>query len=243
MVKSGVLAAAAMMLGFGSHAFGACQVIWNNYTMPGNKTGCYEIWGSNITFNGNGYKVTGSGAEGSNTIIAIKGYNVTVKNVEINCNTKLTGVDMTNNGTSKAMDMRISNCYYGVWRKNTNASVTGKLDGGSTFMNNTFDVLGSDGSNTTVYTYDLDANSNGYGYGVFAASCPLYDSKSIIYLKNFGMIGASNTFFWLYKTFFFANSHHDLYINAVPAAYLQGVNLGSYQKGLLNIDSKVIYIN
>jgi hypothetical protein len=240
--RTGVLkTAAALLLGFGHHAFGACQVIWSNYTVPANASTCYEIWGSNITFNGNNKKITGTSAQTSNTIIAVKGINVTVKNVEINCNTKLTGIDFENAGASKAEGIRISNCYYGVWKKNTGLSVTGVFDGGSNMMNNFFDVLSNDGTSKNIYTADVDAYANGGGYGLYATTSPFYDYRSIVYAKNFGVIAAENSFFWMNQSQLSLNSHHDLYLYSVAAAYLTNVLLGSGAgKQILNYNSNVI---
>jgi hypothetical protein len=244
MGKSGVLgAAAALLLGFGHEAFGACVQVYQNYTVPANASTCYEIWGSNMTFNGNGKTITGTSAQASNTVILVRGYNVTVKNVIVNCNTKLTGIEFTNAGNSKAEAVRSSNCYYGVLKNNTGLTVTGLQDGGINMLNNFFDVLSNDGTSTNIYTYDLDVAANGGGYGLYATTSPFYDYSSVIYLKNFGVIAAANTFFWMNTTWLGLNSHHDLYVNNVPTVYLQKVSLTSNGKQLLNVNSNIVTIN
>jgi hypothetical protein len=241
MKKSGKLKVmAALCLGIGYPSFGACQAIYANFTMPSNKSTCYEIYGSNVTFNGNGYKLTGTTAQASSVLIAVKGYNVTVKNVEIDCNTKATGIEYTNAGTSKAEAIRISNCTYGVRKINTGLNISGKLDGGSNMMNNFFDVINTDVGSTNMYTADLDGFQYGSGYGVFTNYAPFYDYRSLFYQKRIAIIAASNSYFWLNKTSFFLNKVNDLYVNSVPTVYLSGVSWGFGYQTILNINSKIV---
>jgi hypothetical protein len=237
MAKLGLLA--ALGLGLGYQAFGACTVVYSNYTLNSDVYGCFEIYGPNVVFNGNGHRIIGTGAQTSDKIIAVKGYNVTVKNADIDCNTKLTGIDVSNAGNSSRVDdIRIRNCTYGIRNTHSGLDITGKSDGGSNMLNNFMDVVSIDPTANHTYTYYLDGFNNGSGYGVYTATVPYYDGFSIFYNRSIGMIASANTFFWLNYTQFTANTKYDLYLYNVPTAYLTHVLLGS--TGLLNVNSKVV---
>jgi hypothetical protein len=241
MEKSGMLKIlTALGLGFAYQAFGACTVIYSNYSLNSDVSNCFEIYGTNGVFNGNGHRIYGSAAQTSDKIIKVRGYNVTVKNVDIDCNTKLTGIDFLNAGnSSRVSDIRIRNCSTGILNAGTGLDVAGITDGGSNMINNFVDVLSNDQSSNHVYTYNLDGSSNGTGFGVYTSNTPYYDANSIFYLRAVGLAGIANSFFWLNHTSFIFNTNWDLYLVAVPAAYLTQVSLGSAHT-IMNYNSKII---
>jgi hypothetical protein len=227
-------------LGFAYQAFGACTAIYSNYTLNSDVSNCFEIYGSNVVFNGNGHKITGSSAQASDKIIKVRAYNVTVKNVKIDCNTKMTGIDFSNAGnSSRVTDISIKNCTSGIMNAGTGLDVTGFSDGGANMMNNYTDVLSNDQSSNHVYTYSLDGFSNGTGIGVYAGNVPYYDSNSTFYLRAMGLIGVANSFFWLNHSHFAVNTNWDLYLIGIPAAYLTQVTTTSTHK-IMNSGSNII---
>jgi hypothetical protein len=240
MGKMGILGKAkllaALCLGFSYPAFGACQVIVSNYTLTSDVNDCFEIYGAYVVFDGNGHKIYGSSSQASDKVIAVRGYNTTVKNLEVDCNTKLTGIDVSRAGNSRVDGIRISNCTYGVRNSESGLDVSGILDHGSNMINNTFDVISSDQSSGHLYTYDLDGYHNGTGYGVYSAFTAYYDSYSLYYLKSIGMIASSNWYFWINHTQFFGNTNYDLYLINVANAYLTQVR----QPIIRNSNSRVI---
>jgi hypothetical protein len=241
MNKSGMIKIlAAFGLGFTYQAFGACKAIYSNYSLNSDVYDCFEIYGANVVFNGNGHKIYGSAAQASDKIIKVRASNVTVKNADIDCNTKLTGIDFGNAGnSSRVSDIRIRNCSTGILNAGTGLDVTGISDGGSNMLNNYVDVLSNDQSSNHVYTYYLDGFSNGTGFGVYTGNTAYYDSYSIFYLRAMGMAAIANSFFWLNHTSFFLNTNWDLYLVSVPAAYLTKVSMSSAHK-IMNSNSKVI---
>lgn len=215
---------AALSLGLAYQAFGACTVIVSNYTLPYDVSGCFDIYGANVVFDGNNHKITGSSAQSSNTIITIHGYGTTVKNVNIDCNTKLQGIFANSAGSSiNANDVRVTNCTYGVFNTNSGMSVSGKEDGGNNFLNNAIDIVSIDSRASYTYTSYLDAYGNNKAFSVYTATAPYYDYSSLIYGHQTGLLANGNTFFWLNYTFFFANSNLDLDLSNIPAAYLTQV--------------------
>ena len=213
------------ILGFGYHAYGACIKVYGNFNLASDIFTCYEIYGNNITFNGNGHTVYGNPSQSSNIVINVMGTNnVTVKNVTVDCNTKSTGIEFDNAGSSNATDIMVKNCYVGVQKSNTNLNVVG-LGGGtlSNMINNSMDVNSFDGTSTYIYTSYLDGYNNGTGFGVHVDTSPYYDYNSVFYLKNVGLLANNNSFFWLDHTYFFANTSKDLMLYNIPAAYLSSV--------------------
>jgi len=218
---------AMALMGFSYQAFGACQRIYGNFNLTSDVSTCYEIYGTNLTFNGNGHKITGSSAQSSNIVLGVFGYNkVTVKNVSIDCNTKTTGIEFDNAGSSNATDIVTANCYTGVQKSNTNLNVAAKVTGGNNMLNNNFDINSFDGTSTNIYTSQLDAaSSSSTGFGIHVDTSPFYDYASQIYLKNVGVIANNNSFFWLDHSWFGGfNAFRDLMLYNIPAAYMSGVN-------------------
>jgi hypothetical protein len=224
MKKSGVFRTiAALSLGLAYHAFGACTVIVSNYTLPGDVTGCFDIYGANVVFDGNLHKITGTTAQASNTIITIHGYGTTVKNVDIDCHTKVQGVWATSAGTSvNVSNVRVNNCTYGVFNANSGVNVSGRMDGGNNFLNNAIDIVSIDSRANHTYTYNLDCYGNNKPYGVYTSVAPYYDSYSYFYGRQKGILADGNTFFWLNHTALFANTL-DMDLSNIPAAYLTQV--------------------
>jgi hypothetical protein len=215
----------ALGLGLAYHAFGACTVIVSNYTLPYDVSGCYDIYGSNVVFDGNLHKITGSAAQASNTIITIHGYGTTVKNVDIDCNTKVQGIWANSAGPSlNANNVRINNCTYGVFNTNSGINVSGRLDGGNNFMNNAIDIVSIDKRSNHTYTSDLDSFGNNRAFGIYTDTAPFYDYRSLFYGHQTGLLAYSNTFFWLNQTSFFLNNNWDMDLNNIPAAYWTKVN-------------------
>jgi hypothetical protein len=239
MNKSAVFKSiAALSLGLAYHAFGACTVIVSNYTLPYDVSGCYDIYGANVVFDGNLHKITGSSAQTSNTIITIHGYGTTVKNVDIDCNTKVQGIWATSAGSSlNASNVRINNCTYGVFNANSGINVSGREDGGNNFMNNAIDIVSIDARANHTYTSYLDSYGNNKAFGIYTDTAPFYDYSSIIYGHQTGLLAYSNTFFWLNQTFFFFNKNWDMDLNNIPAAYMTNVHndYGKLKKTNTNI--------
>jgi hypothetical protein len=241
MKKSKILKILAVFgMGFAYQAFGACTAIYSNYSLNSDVNNCFTIYGTNVVFNGNGHKISGSGAQTSDKIIAVRGYNVTVKNAIIDCNTKLTGIDFYNAGNaSRVDDIQIQNCTYGILNAGTGLDVTGKLNGGSNMINNNMDLVSNDQTSNHVYTYNLDGSHDGTGIGIYTGNTAYYDSYSVFYSRAMGMVAVADYYFWLNHTSFFLNTNWDLYLVGVPAAYLTKVSTSSAHK-IMNSNSKII---
>jgi hypothetical protein len=225
MKKSGVFKAiAALGLGLAYNAFGACTVIVSNYSLPSNVTGCFDIYGANVVFDGNYHKITGTTAQASNTIITVHGWNTTVKNVDIDCNTKVQGVWATSAGPSvNVSDVRISNCTYGVFNANSGVNVTGRNDGGNNMTNNAIDIVSLDANANHTYTYHIDGFGNGKAFGVYTYTAPFYDYYGYYYGRQTAILANGNTFFWLNHSALFGNKNYDMDLSNIPAAYLTQV--------------------
>jgi hypothetical protein len=225
MKKSAVLKTiAALGLGLGHHAFGACTVIVSNYTLPYDVSGCYDIYGANVVFDGNFHKITGSAAQTSNTIITVHGYGTTIKNVDIDCNTKLQGIFANSAGPSiNANSVRVSNCTYGVFNTNSGVNISGRDDGGNNFSNNAIDVVSVDSRANHTYTSQLDSFGNGKAFGIYTSTAPYYDYSSIFYVHQTGLLANANTFFWLNYTGFYVNTNWDMDLSNIQNAYLTQV--------------------
>ena len=229
---------AALSLGLAYHAVGACTVIVSNYTLPSDVSGCYEIYGANVVFDGNFHKITGSAAQTSNTIITVHGYGTTVKNVDIDCNTKLQGIFANSAGPSiNAENVRVNNCTYGVFNTNSGMSISGREDGGNNFMNNAIDVVSIDSRANHTYTSNLDSFGNGKTFGILTSYAPYYDYASLFYGHRTGLSANGNTFFWLYNSHFFINSVVDLDLSNIASAYFTGVSFNTIKKVNTNIIS------
>lgn len=216
---------AAVGLGLTHHAFGACTVIVSNYTLPSDVSGCFEIYGANVVFDGNFHKVTGSSAQSSNTIITVYGYGTTVKNVDIDCNTKVQGLFANSAGPSINMnDVRVSNCTYGVFNTNSGVSVSGREDGGNNFLNNAIDVVSIDSRANHTYTSYLDAYGNNKTYSVYTITAPYYDYAGLFYGHKTALLANGNTFFWLNQSFYFANINWDMDLSNIQSAYMTQVH-------------------
>jgi hypothetical protein len=215
----------ALGLGMAYQAFGACTVIVSNYTLPSNVSGCFEIYGANVVFDGNYHKITGSTSQASNTIITIYGWNTTVKNVDIDCNTKVQGIFASSAGTSvKVNDIRVSNCTYGVFNANSGVNVTGRRDGGNNMLNNAIDIVNIDSRANHLYTSYIDGFGNGKAFGVYTATAPYYDYYGLYYGRQTGILANGNTFFQLNHTYLFANKNWDMDLSNIPNAYLTQVS-------------------
>ena len=216
-------AIAAFSLGLTYPAFGACTVIVSNYTLPSDVSGCFEIYGANVVFDGNYHKVTGSAAQASNTVITVYGWNTTVKNVEVDCNTKLTGIQASNAGPNSKLDqIRVNNCTYGVFNTGTGLNINGRMDGGNNMMNNAIGVVSVDKNANHTYTTYVDAFGNDKPYGVYVMA-PYYDYYGLYYFHQTALIASGNTFFWLNYSAYFANKQLDMSLYNIPNAYMSGV--------------------
>jgi hypothetical protein len=216
---------AALGLGLAHHAFGACTIIVSNYTLQSDVTGCFDIYGANVVFDGNNHTISGSAAQTSNTIITVYGYNTTVKNVNIDCNTKLMGVHPNNAGPSSNLsDIRVTNCTYGVFNTASGLNISGKLDGGNNMLNNAIDIVSIDKNSNHTYTSDLDSFGNWKAFGVYTSIAPYYDYSSFFYGHQTGLLANGNTYFWLNHTGFTLNKNWDLDLSNIPAAYFTQVS-------------------
>jgi hypothetical protein len=215
---------AALSLGLAYHAFGACTVIVSNYTLPSDVTGCFEIYGANVVFDGNFHKITGSSAQTSNAIITIYGWNTTVKNVEVDCNTKLQGILANSAGPASSLsEIRVNNCTYGVFNTNSGLNVSGRTDGGNNMMNNAIDVVSADSRANHTYTIHVDAFGNQKPIGVYTYTVPYYDYYGLYYGRQTGLLANANTFFWLNHSAYFFNTNWDMDLYNIPAAYMTQV--------------------
>lgn len=216
---------AALGLGLAQHAFGACTVIVSNYTLPSDVSGCFDIYGANVVFDGNYHKITGSAAQTSNTIITIHGYGTTVKNVDVDCNTKVQGIFATSAGPSVTVsDVRVNNCTYGFFNANSGVNVSGRMDGGNNFLNNAIDIVSFDSRANHTYTSYLDAFGNNKAFGVYTSVAPYYDYYGLFYGRQTALLADGNTFFWLNHSSFFFNKNWDMDLSNIPAAYMTQVS-------------------
>ncbi len=241
MKKFGLLKCAAiLMLGSGLNSFGAaCTKIYSSYTMTAHKAGCFEIVGSNLTFDGNGYSVNGNTVNESNTIIKVTGQNVTVQDVFIDCKTKTYGAFFKNAGTSNLRNIQVRNCFVGVENDNSKLVITGKQMEGSNMPNNYYDVRNIYASyDTYTYTYDLEAHNipAREGRGVQIYYSQFYDYKGNIYGKDIGILGIGNkNLFYLNGTSLTYTNMYDLYVTNVPAVYLNNTSIENIRKYKSNI--------
>jgi len=218
---------AALSLGLGYHASEACWTIVSNYTLPYDVSGCFDIYGANVVFDGNFHKITGTSAQTSNTIITIHGYGTTVKNVDIDCNTKLQGIFANSAGSSiNASNVRVNNCTYGVFNTNSGVNVSGREDGGNNFLNNAIDIVSIDSRANHTYTSYLDSYGNNKAFSIYTSVAPYYDYSSIIYGHQTGLLANGNTFFWLNYTGFYINTNWDMDLSNIQSAYLTQVVYG-----------------
>ena len=216
---------AALGLGLTYHAFGACTVIVSNYTLPYDVSGCYDIYGANVVFDGNFHKITGTSAQSSNTIITVHGYGTTVKNVDIDCNTKLQGIFANSAGPSiNAENVKVKNCTYGVFNTNSGVSISGRDDGSNNFVNNAIDVVSIDSRANHTYTSQLDAYGNNKAYSVYTSYAPYYDYSGLFYGHQTALLANGNTFFWLNESFYFSNINWDWDLSNIPSAYMTQVH-------------------
>jgi parallel beta-helix repeat protein len=150
----------------------------------------------NITLDGAGYKLQGTGS-GTGIQISVSGFqeNVTIKNIEITSFT--VGIDLTNTGNMTVSANKIENCFAGIAFGESfdlvisGNTITNNTDGigGNTVMeaiisgniitNNTNGIHFNYAQNNTIYLNNITNNE----YGIYMEGMNVYNNT--IYHNNF----------------------------------------------------------
>jgi parallel beta-helix repeat protein len=187
------------------------------YTFTDDITDSIIIQRGNITLDGAGHKLQGSGS-GTGIQISVSGFeeNITITNIEITLFT--VGIDLTNTGYVTLSANKIENCSYNgiAFGESFNLVIYG-----NTITNNTNGIGGNTFTDTVISENTITNNTNGILFN--------YAQNNIIYLNNItnneygiymeGMNVYDNTFY------------HNNFINNTNQVYIEETNPNVWDDG------------